>query len=127
MSEGSAMTRPMTILSIVLGIGLAATAAPKEPAKESTLWLLLSEVQPGAMASEQCCMLGFAGRVFQAEKGSRKMGRDRERRVYEGQLSDADWNALGGILDSKEFRELKVPQMAPPLVIEDWHPSAISV
>src|SRR6266496_6758915 len=49
------------------------------------------------------------------------------RRVYEGQLSEADWSALGGILDSKEFRELKVPASVAPLVVENSHPYTISV
>jgi hypothetical protein len=121
------MARPMTILCVVLGIGLAASAGQNEPAKGTALRLLLSEVQPGTMASEQYCMLVFADRHFHAEKANRKMGKDRIRKVYEGQLSEADWNALGGILDSKEFRELKVPRTEPPLVIEDSHPYTVSV
>jgi len=121
------MTRPITILSVVLGIGLAANAGPTEPANSAALRLLLSEVQPGSMASEQYCMLVFADRHFHAEKANRKTGKDRDRKVYEGQLPEADWNALGGILDSKEFRELKVPADLPPLVIEDTHAYTISV
>jgi hypothetical protein len=34
---------------------------------------------------------------------------------------------LGGIIDSKEFRELNVPQAVPPLVIQDAHTFTISV
>ena len=60
------MTRPMTILYVVLGIGLAANAGPTEPAKGAALRLMLSEVQPGTMASEQYCMLVFADRRFHA-------------------------------------------------------------
>ena len=120
------MTRPVTILYIVLGIGLASHAGSSEPAK-STLRLMLSEVQPGTMATEQYCMLVFADRHFHAEKANRKMGKDRERKVYEGELSEADWSALGGILDSKEFREVKVPPTMAPLVIQDSHPYTISV
>jgi hypothetical protein len=120
------LTRPVTILYIVLGIGLVANAGSSEPAK-STLRLMLSEVQPGTMATEQYCMLVFADRRFHAEKANRKMGKDRERKVYEGQLSEADWTALGGILDSKKFREVKVPPSMAPLVIQDSHPYTISV
>jgi hypothetical protein len=105
----------------------ADTAGPNEPPQSAALRLLLSEVQPGTMATEQYCMLVFADRHFHAEKANRKMGKDRERKVYEGQLSEKDWNALGGIIDSKEFRELKVPLSLPPLVIEDSHPYTISV
>jgi hypothetical protein len=121
------MTRPMTILCVVLGIGLAASAGPNEPAKSAALRLLLSEVQPGSMATEQYCMLVFADRHFHAEKANRKTGKDRDRKVYEGQLSEADWNALGGILDNKEFRELNVPPSVSPLVVENSHPYTISV
>jgi hypothetical protein len=121
------MIRSMIILCCVLGIGLAASAGPAEPAKGAALRLMLFEVQPGTMATEQYCMLVFADRQFHAEKANRKMGRDRERKVYEGELSEADWNALGGILDSKQFRELDVPLTLSPLVIEDSHVYNISV
>src|ERR1700687_3695022 len=121
------MTRPMTILYVVLGIGLAANAGSTDPAKGAALRLMLSEVQPGTMATEQYCMLVFADRRFHVEKANRKMGKDRERKVHEGELSDADWNALGAILDSKEFRELNVPLTVQPLVLQDTHVYTISV
>lgn len=121
------MTRLMTTLYIVLGIGLAATAGANESATGASLRLLLSEVQPGALATQQYCMLVFEDRHFHAEKANRKLGKDRERKVYEGQLSDPDWNALVGILDAKEFRDLVVPPSMPSLVIHDSHPYTISV
>ena len=79
------------------------------------------------MASEQYCTLVFADRHFHSEKASRKMGKDRDRKVYEGQLSEADWDALGGILENKEFRGLVVPQGMTPLIIQDAHTVTISV
>ncbi len=121
------MTRSMTILSFVLAIGLAASAGSNETAKGAALRLLLSEVQPGPMATQQYCMLVFDDRHFHAEKAERKLGKDRERKVYEGQLSDTDWNALIAILDTKEFRELKVPPSGALLVIQNAHPYTISV
>jgi len=121
------MTRHIAILCGVLGIGLAAAAGPDESAKGTAVQLLLSEVQAGSMASEQHCTLIFADRHFHYEKASRKMGQDRDRKVYEGELSQADWDALTGILDSKEFRELNVPQEVPPLIMEDVHTFTISV
>ena len=122
------MTRLITtILCCVLGTTLAATADLNETTKEAALRLLLSEVQPGAMASEQYCTLVFADRHFHSERATRKLGKDRERKVYEGALSDADWNALTGVLDSKEFRELNVPQGVTPLMIEDAHTFTISI
>src|SRR6266851_6800468 len=121
------MIRHVAILCGVLGAGLAAAAGPDEMAKGTAIRLLLSEVQAGSMASEQYCTLVFADRHFHYERASRKMGRDRERKVYEGELSQADWNALTGILDSKEFRELNVPPGVPPLVIDDTHTFTISV
>jgi hypothetical protein len=121
------MTRHIAILCCLLGIGLAAAAGPDETAKGKTVRLLLSELQAGSLASEQYCTLVFEDRHFHYEKASRKMGKDRDRKVYEGELSQADWDALTGILDSKEFRELNVPQGVPPLVIEDAHSFSISV
>jgi hypothetical protein len=121
------MIRRIAILCGVLGIGLTAVAGPDETAKDMPIRLLLSEVQAGSMASEQYCTLVFADRRFHYEKASRKMGQDRDRKVYEGELSQADWDALTGILDSKEFRDLNVPLGVPPLVLEDTHAFTISV
>jgi len=121
------MTRSMTILSVVLAIGVVANAGPVEPAKGAALRLLLSEVQPGPMASVQYCMLVFDDRHFHAEKADRKVGKDQARKVYEGQLSDTEWNALDAILETKEFRELKVPPNGSTLVTQNAHPYTISV
>ena len=96
---------------------------PKEPA----LRLVLSEVQPGSMASEHYCMLVFADRSFHAEKARRKTGQDQERKTFEGKLSDADWNALDGILEGDGFRQLKVPSDYVPLAIQEAHVYTISV
>jgi hypothetical protein len=121
------MTRHVAILCGVLGIGLAAAAGPDEMAKGMAVRLVLSEVQAGSMASEHYCTLVFEDRRFHYEKASRKMGQDKDRKIYEGELSQADWDALTGILDSKEFRELNVPPGVPPLIIEDAHTFTISV
>ncbi len=122
------MTRPITILCVVLGVGLSATANSNQPANDApSLRLLLSEVQAGTMASEQYCTLVFANGHFHSEKATRKLGKDRDRKVYEGELSEVDWNTLGGILEDKQLRELNVPQGVPPLIIEDAHTFSISV
>ena len=121
------MTRHIAILCAVLGIGLAAAAGPDETAKEMAVRVLLSEVQAGSMASEQYCTLVFEDRHFHYEKASRKRGQDKERKVYEGELSQTEWDALIGILDNKEFRELNVPQEVPPLIMQDVHTFSISV
>ena len=116
----------MTVLCGVLGIGLA-VAFSDEMAKGPAVRLLLSEVEEGTMASNQYCAVVFSNRSFHYEKSSRRLGKDKDRKVYEGELSQADWDALVGILDSKDFRELNVPQTVPPLVIEDAHTFTISV
>jgi hypothetical protein len=121
------MAHHLAILCGVLGVGLAAAAGPDETVKGMAVRLFLSEVQAGSMASEQYCTLVFEDRHFHYERASRKMGKDRDRKVYEGELSQADWDALTGILDSKEFRELNVPRGVPPPVIEDAHTFSISV
>ena len=122
------MTRHIAILCLVLGMGLgAALVGQNETAKSATVRLQLNEVQAGSMASEQYCTVVFADRHFHSEKASRSKGKDTDRKVYEGVLSEADWNALGGIIDSAGFRALNVPRDVPPLVIQDAHAITISV
>jgi hypothetical protein len=117
----------VTILSVLLGIGLLANAASDQAAKRDTLHFLMSEVQVSMASSEQTCMLVFDDHRYHIEKANRARGRDRNRKVYEGQFSEADWNALNEILDAKQFRELRVPPSLPALVVQDSHPYTISV
>src|SRR5258708_3240339 len=122
------MTRHIAIVCGVVAIGVAAAlAVQNETAKSATVRLQLNEVQAGSMASEQYCTVVFADRHFHSEKANRSKGRDTDRKVYEGVLSEADWNALGGIIDSAGFRALNVPRDVPPLVIQDAHAITISV
>lgn len=121
------MKRMTRIICVVFGFALASRAGSNQPSNGPALRLLLSEVEAGTMASEQYCTLVFADRHFHAEKATRKLGKDKDRRVYEGELSEADWNALGGVLDNKDFQALNVPQGVPPLVIQDAHTYTISV
>ena len=120
------MKFPITIC-VLLAISLGSSAGADGPAKGAALRVLLSEVQPGAMGSDRYCMLVFEDHHFHAEKAHRKRGKDEESKVYQGQLSDSDWNALTGIVDSKQFRELRVPPRAKSLVVQDSHPYTISV
>jgi hypothetical protein len=121
------MKLPITIVCILLVISLAGNAGSDRPTKGAALRVLLSEVQPGALGSDQYCMLVFDDHHFHAEKAHRKMGKDQERKVYQGQLSDTDWNALIAIVDAKKFRELHVPPSMKTLVVQDSHPYTISV
>jgi hypothetical protein len=122
------MKRHVAILCGVLAIGLAAAlVGQSETAKSATVRLQLNEVQAGSMAAEQYCTVVFADRHFHSEKANRSRGKDTDRKVYEGTLSEADWNALGGIIDSEGFRALNVPPTVPPLVIQDAHTVTISV
>ena len=122
------MRRHIAILSGVLALGLAiAMLGQSDVAKSAAVRLQLNEVQAGSMASEQYCTVVFADHHFHSEKASRSHGKDTDRKVYEGQLSEADWNALGGIVDNDGFRALSVPQTVPPLVIQDAHTVTISV
>jgi len=123
----TAMTRPVRFLAFLLGSGLTAIACSAQTPKPPSLWLLLNEVQPGAMSTEQYCTLVFMDHHFHTEKSIFQRAKESERKIYEGNLAEADWNALSGILDSKEFRELKVPPSVPPLVMQDTHPYNISV
>jgi len=106
---------------------MAATAASGQQPAQASLQMFLNEVQPGTMSAPQYCTLVFKDRHFHSEKADIKRGRDSDRKVYEGQLSDSDWNAMVAIIDGKEFRDLNVPRTVPPLVMQDTHPYTISV
>jgi len=127
LAQRNAMNPRMTSIAALLVISLAMSANSIEPAKESALRLVISEVQVGQTASEQYCMLVFDDHNFHAEKANRARGKDRERKVYQGRLLDAEWNALNSILDAKQFREQHVPTNKTTLVVQDLHPYTISV
>ena len=118
----------IAIVSLVSAVGLVAIGASDQAPKNSApLRLLISEVQPGMAASQQFCMLVFDDHTFHSEKAHRTRGEDQERKVYEGRLSDTDWDALNEILETKQFRELRIPPSRPTLVVQDSHPYTISV
>ena len=120
------MTRPAVILCLVLGVASCLQAGPPESENGHKLQVYLSEVQPGALSTENYCMLVFADHRFHSEKAVRKLGKDQERIVYEGDLSDSDWNTLIGILDNEQFRRIHNAGIAP-LVVEDAHAYNIAV
>jgi hypothetical protein len=72
-------------------------------------------------------MLVFADHSFHSEKASLSNGKQRERKIYAGNISDADWNALDSILESDGLRKLKVRPGYVPLVIQGVHSVTISV
>ena len=115
------------VFYILLGVVLQGNCQVSGPPKKEALRMVLSEMQPGASSSEHYCMLVFADRSFHAEKASRNMGKDLERKIFEGNLSAADWSALDGILESDGFRKLNVPPGFVPLAIQDAHFLTISV
>ncbi|HMD16578.1 MAG TPA: hypothetical protein VKH18_07925 [Terriglobales bacterium] len=121
------MTGSIRFFSFLLGLGLAATAGSAQQPAQAALRVFLNEVQPGTMSASQYCTLVFDDHRFHTEKADIKRGRDSDRKVYEGQLSDADWNSLVAIIDAKDFRDLNVPRTVPPLVMQDTHPYTISV
>ena len=121
------MIRKHLVLCILLTVALSSISQAQETKKEVPLRLLLSEVQPGTMSSEHFCMLVFDDHRFHAEKAVRSNGKDRERKIYEGNLSDTDWNALDGILENESLRQLNVKQGYVPLAMQGVHPFAISV
>src|SRR5215471_15003540 len=115
------------ILCVVLGVAVPGNCQASGGRQEAPLRLLLSEVQSGVMATEQYCMLVFTDRHFHAETATLRIGKDQERRVYEGDISDSEWNALDGILESDGFRSLKVPAEYVPLTVQGAHFFTISV
>ena len=120
------MTKPIVLFSLLLAFGLANLGSGQAPSPPK-IRVLLSEVQPGSLAVDRYCTLVFTDHHFHSEKASRHHGKDNSRKVYEGELLGAEWDSLVGILDSKEFRELNIPQGVPPLVMQDSHPYTISV
>jgi hypothetical protein len=118
------MTR---LIAFLLVLGLTATTGSGQAPTNAPLKMFLNEVQPGVMSAPQYCTLVFTNRRFHTEKADIKQGRDTDRKIYEGQLSDSDWNTLVAVIDSPGFRDLKVPQTVPPLVMQDTHPYTISV
>jgi len=121
------MTKWRLMVCVLLGAALPGKSQVTGAKEESPVRLMLSEVQPGSMSSERYCMLVFTDRRFHAEKASRSGGKDQERRIYEGDLSAADWNALDGILESDGFRKLNVPPGYVPLALQNAHFFTISV
>jgi hypothetical protein len=112
---------PIFLLVLFLG-ATDASAQQVAPLK-----IFLNEVLPGVMSAPQYCTLIFDDRRFHSEKADIKHGRESDRKVFEGQLSESDWKALLAIVDSQGFRDLKVPQSVPPPVMQDTHPYTISV
>jgi hypothetical protein len=120
------MTKIVSICLFGLILGAAGTAAAQQPAP-APLKIFLNEVLPGVMSAPQYCTLIFDDHRFHSEKADIKHGRESDRKVFEGQLSENDWKALLAIIDNQNFRDLKVPQFVPPPVMQDTHPYTISV
>ncbi len=119
--------RKIAFVLIVPAFLLSATAAYSQRPQTPPLRMFLNEIQPGVMSSPQYCLLVFDNHHFHAEKANIKNQQATDRKVFEGQLSDKDWSALVAIIDSQKFRDLKVPQSVPPLVMQDTHPYTISI
>jgi hypothetical protein len=119
------MTRIAIFLTLQWTLAIAVNFA-QEPVHAS-LKLVINEVLPGAMSSQQYCTLVFADHTFHSEKANIKSAKDTERKIYEGPLSDSQWNELTAIIDNPQFRDLKIPRTVPPLIMQDTHPYTISV
>ena len=91
------------------------------------LRVLISEIRPGKMSTEQRCLLVFEDHSFHHELAIRRQGRDLDRRVSDGKLSDPDWDTLTSIIDRDDFKSLKPPATVAPLVIQDLHAVTIDV
>jgi hypothetical protein len=91
------------------------------------LLLLISEAKPGIWITSQRCVLVFPDRHFHLERATNNRGRDVSRKIYEGELSNPEWDDLSKILNTNDFRELAVPRLASSPVIEDLHLIAISI
>jgi hypothetical protein len=121
------MIRWIRLVSFLVLAGSLANSGFSQIANAPSIRLLLSEVMPGSMSADQYCTLVFSDHRFHSEKASRHHGKDADRKVFEGELTDAEWSSLNGILDNPDFRDLKVPQGVTPLIMQDTHPYSISV
>jgi hypothetical protein len=115
------------LFAFLFTMGFAALAASAQQPAHASIKLFLNEVQPGQLTASQYCTLVFTDHHFHSEKADIKHGQDSSRKIYEGQLSDNEWNSLVAIIDSPGFRDLKVPRTVPPLVMQDTHPYTIAV
>src|SRR5258708_35921397 len=79
-NPGSTMTQRRLLIVILLGAALQGSSQVRGGQEEPALRLMLSEVQPGSMSSQHYCMLIFDNRSFHAEKASRNVGKDWERK-----------------------------------------------
>lgn len=121
------MTTRFRLFSVLLGAAILTAASFGQTRSAPQIRLLLSEVQPGSFSADQYCTLVFTDHRFHSEKASRHHGKEVERKVYEGELSESEWNSLGAIIDSKELVDLRVPSTVPPLIMQDTHPYNISI
>jgi hypothetical protein len=126
MTTAKTVTRQI-VLFLLVTLWLMATSGSAQRPAQAPLRIFLNEVQPGVLSAPQYCTLVFNDHHFHSEKADIKHGQDSNRRVFEGQLSEADWNALIAVIDSKEFRDLKIPAYVPPPVMQDTHPYTISI
>ncbi len=121
------VSRWIRLLSFSILVGSLLNSGLGQSRSTPTIRLLLSEVMPGSLSTDQYCTLVFSDHHFHSEKASRHHGKDTDRKVFEGQLNDTEWNSLNEILDNPDFRDLKVPQSVVPLIMQDTHPYTISV
>ncbi len=118
------LPRAIAFLMLLL---LGAPAFPQTSAPKATFEVRISDFKSGSMASEQRCLLVFADRKYHFESAAHRGGRDLRRDVYEGELSQADWDQLSNVLDTKELRELSSPPSAATVIVENLDALTLTV
>jgi hypothetical protein len=121
------MLRYWSILVFALGLGFTAAVSFAQTPDTKPFQLLLSEVKPGGLATDHRCTVLYSDHAFHHEVASLHHGRELDRKVYEGRLSESDWNQITAILDRKDFRDLNVPKPMAKIVMTDSHIYTISV
>jgi len=116
----------LKLATVLLCLGIALLAQSSPSTRPQKFRIRLSEVQPSSFP-EQACTLVFPDHHYYTEKTVREHGVVYDRKIYEGELAEEDWNSLITIIDSKEFRAIKVPRDMDPLVVNDAHPYNITV
>src|ERR1035441_9960670 len=102
------MIKMPRFILLVLGFGLILTWGSSQAPSASNaakISIFISEIQPGALSTAQYCTLVYTDHHFHSEKAIRHHGQDTERKVYQGELSEAEWTSLTAIKIGRSARD----------------------
>src|SRR5512138_2049663 len=101
------MKRLLLFAALLFLTFVAANAGDEK--KAPAIVARVSEVKPGSVTTDHRCVLILPDHRFHLERATRKRDKDLMRKVYEGQLTQPEWDELIGILNAADFKALAVP------------------